>query len=404
MLRRALAEVEQQQEAPIGVDSGVPTPRKVRRRIALAAILGVLLVVGLLAGIKVAQIRAMIKVGKSFVPPPEAVATAKVEAATWQAARSAIGSVVAIHGGTLGAEVTGTVRQIDFDSGKFVKKGQVLVRMDTSYEQAQLASARADAELAKLTLKRTLTLDKNGAVTTAELESAQARAKQTEAAVASLEATIAKKTIRAPFDGRVAIRQVELGQVVSPGTPIASLQSVSPIYVEFSLPQQALSELKVGQKVQVRADIFPGASWEGQISVINPEVDVATRNVRIRATFDNPDGRLTPGMFVNVQALSHDKQSVTLIPATAVIFAPYGDSVFAVEEKKDPSGKNTLIAHQKFVRLGERRGDFVAVLSGLSPGETVVSTGAFKLRNGMAVAVNNDLAPSPELQPKPTDN
>ncbi len=358
----------------------------------------------LLAGIKVAQIGRMIKAGKPFVPPPEAVATAKVEATSWQAARSAIGTVVAIHGGTLGSEVTGTVREIDFDSGMFVKKGQVLVRLDTSYEQAQLQSARADAQLAKLTLNRTVTLGKNGAVTTAELEAAEARFKQTEAAVTSLEATIAKKTIRARFDGRVAIRQVELGQVLSPGTAIASVQSVSPIYVEFSLPQQSLSEVKLGQKVRVRADIFPGASWEGEVSVINPEVDVATRNVRIRGIFENTDGRLTPGMFVNVEVLSHDKQSVTLIPATAVIFAPYGDSVFAVEEKKDPSGKTTLVAHQKFVRLGERRGDFVTVISGVSPGETVVSTGAFKLRNGMAVAVNNELTPAPELAPKPADN
>lgn len=402
MSRRALAEVEQQQEAPIGLESA-PPPRT-RRRITIAAIVGVVLVVGLLAGIKVAQIRSMINVGKHFVPPAETVATAKVEAATWQAARSAIGSVVAIHGGTLGSEVTGTVREIHFDSGSFVKKGQVLVRMDTSFEQAQLESARADADLAKITLERTLKLDKTGAVTTAELDAAKSKAKQTEAAVASLEATIAKKTIRAPFDGRIAIRQVEFGQVLSPGTPVASLQSVSPIYVEFSLPQQALSELKVGQTVKVRADIFPGTSWEGRVSVINPEVDVATRNVRIRATLDNPDGRLTPGMFVNVEVLSHEQHSVTLIPATAVIFAPYGDSVFAVEEKKDPSGKTGLIAHQKFVRLGERRGDFVSVVSGLTPGETVVSTGAFKLRNGVAVKVENQLAPTPELHPKPADN
>ncbi len=403
MSRRALAEVEERQETSVGVESA-PPPKRTRRRITLAAIAGVVLVVVLLAGIKVMQISTMIKAGKSFVPPPEAVATAKVEATSWQAARSAIGTVVAIHGGTLGSEVTGTVQKIDFDSGMFVKKGQVLVRLDISYEQAQLQSARADAQLANLTLKRTVTLGKNGAVTTAELEAAEARAKQTEAAVASLEATIAKKTIRARFDGRVAIRQVELGQILSPGTAIASVQSVSPIYVEFSLPQQSLSEVKVGQKVRVRADIFPGSSWEGQVSVINPEIDVATRNVRIRGTFENPDGRLTPGMFANVEVLSHDKQSVTLIPATAVIFAPYGDSVFAVEEKKDPSGKTSLIAHQKFVRLGERRGDFVSVISGVTPGETVVSTGAFKLRNGMAVAVNNDLTPAAELNPKPADN
>jgi len=403
MSRRALAEVEQQQETPAALDT-TPSTRRTRRRITFAAIGGIVLVVVVLAGIKVAQIRAMIAVGKSFVPPPETVSTAKVEAATWEAARSAIGSVVAVHGVTLGSEVTGTVKEILFDSGSFMKKGSVMVRMDTSIEQAQLESARADAELAKLTLERTRRLDKNGAVTTAELDAAESRAKQTVAAVASLEATISKKTIRAPFDGRVAIRQVELGQILSSGTPVASLQSVSPIYVEFSLPQQSLADLKVGQKVRVRADIFPGASWEGKISVINPEVDVATRNVRIRGTFENADGRLTPGMFVNVEVLSNETQKVTLIPATAVIYAPYGDSVFAVEEKADAKGKPGLIAHQKFVRLGDRRGDFVAVVSGLSPGETVVSTGAFKLRNGMAVTVNNALAPAPELAPKPSDN
>ena len=403
MSRRALAEVEQQQETPAALDT-TPLTRRSRRRITFAAIGGILLVVVVLAGIKVAQIRAMIAMGKSFVPPPETVSTAKVEVATWEAARAAIGSVVAVHGVTLGSEVTGTVREIFFDSGSFMKKGSVMVRMDTSIEQAQLESARADAELAKLTVERTRRLDKNGAVTTAELDAAEARAKQTVATVASLEATISKKTIRAPFDGRVAIRQVELGQILSSGTPIASLQSVSPIYVEFSLPQQSLADLKVGQKVRVRADIFPGASWEGKISVINPEVDVATRNVRMRGTFENADGRLTPGMFVNVEVLSNETQKVTLIPATAVIFAPYGDSVFAVEEKADAKGKPGLIAHQKFVRLGDRRGDFVAVVSGLSPGETVVSTGAFKLRNGMAVTVNNALAPAPELAPKPSDN
>jgi len=403
MSRRALAEVEHQQETPAALEA-TPSSRRSKWRITFAAIGAIVLVVAVLAGIKVAQIRTMINVGKSFVPPPETVSSAKVESATWQAARSAIGSVVAIHGVTLGSEVTGTVRQIFFDSGTFVKKGSVMVRMDTSIEQAQLESARADAELAKLTLKRTRTLDQNGAVTAAEVDAAVAKEKQTVAAVASLEATIAKKTIRAPFDGRVAIRQVELGQILSAGTPIASLQSVSPIYVEFSLPQQSLADLKVGQKVRVRADIFPGASWEGEISIINPEVDVATRNVRIRATFENSNGRLTPGMFVNVEVLSNETHQVTLIPATAVIYAPYGDSVFAVEEKKDDHGKASLIAHQKFVRLGERRGDFVAVVSGLSPGETVVSAGAFKLRNGMSVKVNNELAPPAELAPKPSDN
>jgi membrane fusion protein, multidrug efflux system len=207
-----------------------------------------------------------------------------------------------------------------------------------------------------------------------------------------------KKTIRAPFDGRIAIRQVERGQVVSPGTPIATLQSVDPIYAEFALPQQALAELKVGQAATMRVDSYPGQQWTGAISTVNSEVDAATRNVRVRATFPNKDGRLKPGMFGNVEVLSNDERTALVIPATAVIYAPYGDSVFSVEQKD-----KTLTAHQKFVRLGEHRGDLVAVVQGLDANETVVSGGAFKLHNGSTLTVRNDLAPDAEIAPKPTD-
>ena len=377
---------------------------KGKKRITIIAIASLIAVVLALVGIKAAQIFLLVKAGKSFVPPPESVTTAKAEATEWQAVRPAIGTLVAVRGVTLGAEITGTVREILFDNGTFVKKGAVLVRLDTSTEQAQLESARADAELAAVTLKRHRELQPGGVSSQAELDTAEAHAKQADAAVATLQATIAKKTIRAPFDGRIAIRQVELGQIVSPGTPIASLQSVSPIYADFWLPQQVIADVKVGQKVRMQTDIFHGSSWNGAIAVINPEVDVATRNVRVRATFENPDGRLTPGMFVNIDVLSNEKRKVIIIPATGVIFAPYGDSVYVVEDKKDEAGKTTTIAQQRFVRLGERRGDFVAIESGISAGETVVSSGAFKLRNGMAVAVNNAVAPSPEIAPKPTDN
>ena len=199
--------------------------------------------------------------------------------------------------------------------------------------------------------------------------------------MANLEATIAKKTIRAPFDGRISIRQVELGQMVAPGTPVASLQSVSPIHADFWSRSGRSRSVKPASRC-MRTDAFPDAHWDGRITIVNPEVDVATRNVRVRATFANPDGRLRPGMFVNVEVVSPEKQPVLVIPETAVIFAPYGDSVFVIEEKKDEAGKAPMVARQKFVRLGERRGDFVAVVSGLAAGETVVSTGAFKLRNG----------------------
>ncbi len=376
---------------------------KTATKIRAAAILGLIVAIGVLVGVKAAQIGAMIRAGKSFAPPPEAVASAKAEAIEWQAARGAIGTLVALRSVTLGAELLGLVREIGFESGASVKKGSILVKLDTSAEEAQLAAAVADASLAKINLDRALSLREGGSIAQADLDAAEARAKQTQATAANLQAIIAKKTIRAPFDGRVAIRQVELGQVVQSGTPIASLQSVSPIHADFWLPQQALAELTVGQRVRLSTDIFPNARWDGEITVINPEVDVATRNVRVRATFANPDGRLRPGMFVNVEVLSQEKRSLLIIPATAVIFAPYGDSVFVLEEKKDGAGKATIVARQQFVRLGERRGDFVAVASGLNAGETVVSSGAFKLRNGATVLVNDALAPGSELAPKPTD-
>jgi membrane fusion protein (multidrug efflux system) len=279
----------------------------------------------------------------------------------------------------------------------------VLVKLDTSTEEAQLAAARADAELARANLERQRSLRQSRTNTPADLDAAEARAKQTTANVGTLEATIAKKTIRAPFDGRISIRQVELGQVLASGTPIATLVSVHPIYADFWLPQQALADLRPGMQARLRTDVFPGRSWDGEVSTVNPEVDVATRNVRVRATFPNTDGVLRPGMFANVEVLSPDKRRVLVIPATAVIYAPYGDSIFTIEEKKDPAGKDSLVVQQKFVRLGERRGDLVEVASGVNAGETVVSSGAFKLRNGMSVVVRNDLAPQAEAAPKPTD-
>ena len=390
-------------EGALNPTSPVSSPAQARRRIRWIVILGLIAVVLALVGIKGSQIFTLVKAAKMMTPPPESVATAKAQAESWSVATPAVGTLVAVHGVTLSSEVTGTIREILFDSGDSVKKGAVLVRIDTSTEQAQLAAAHADAALARATLARARQLRQTGANTQSDLDAAEARAKQTEAAVANLEATIAKKNIRAPFDGRVAIRQVELGQVLSPGTPVASLQSTTPIYVDFYLPQQALANLKVGEQARMQIDVFPGSSWEGKVSVINPEIDVATRNVRIRAIFDNPDGRLTPGMFAKIEVLSGDQQRVTAIPATSVIYAPYGDSVFVTEESKESDGKSRTIARQRFVRLGERRGGFLAVVSGLSAGEAVVSAGAFKLRNGMPVVVNNSLSPATELAPKPQE-
>jgi membrane fusion protein, multidrug efflux system len=369
----------------------------------LVAILGLVLVVLVLVGLKAAQIGKMVKTGKEMVPPPETVSSARVEQREWVSTRPAIGTLVAVRAVQLGAELPGVVREVGFDSGATVKRGALLVKLDTSTEEAQLASARADASLARLNLDRARRLRQGGANAPADLDAALARAKAAGGAVASLEATIAKKTIRAPFEGRIAIRQVELGQSVGPGAPIASLQSVTPIHVEFSLPQQALAELQVGQRVEVRTDIFPDARWEGEVTTVNPEVDVATRNVRVRATVPNSDGRLRPGMFANVEVLSSGRRPVLVIPATAPIFAPYGDTVFAIEEERSGNAQPKAVARQKFVRLGERRGDLVEVVSGLAAGEAIVGSGGFKLRNGVPIAVNDALAPEAKLAPRPPE-
>jgi membrane fusion protein (multidrug efflux system) len=373
-----------------------------KRKIWTAVIAGLIVTVVGLGGVKALQIGTMIKAGKSFAPPPEAVTTAQVEATQWQASHPAIGSLVAIHSVVIGSELPGTVREIFFDSGGTARSGAVLVKLDTAVEEAQLAAASAEATLSRQGLERARRLRKSDYTTAADIDAQESRFKQTEANVAALRATIAKKTIRAPFDGRLGIRQVELGQVLSPGTPLVSLQSTDPIYAEFYLPQQTLADLHRGMPTRLTTDSYPGKDWQGEITTINPEVDLATRNVRVRATFANPDALLLPGMFANVEVLSPDKRKVLIIPATAVIYAPYGDSVFTVVEKKEGK-KPTLVAQQKFVRLGDRRGDLVAVETGLTAGETVVSAGAFKLRNGVEVVVKNDLAPDVQVNPHPTD-
>jgi membrane fusion protein (multidrug efflux system) len=377
---------------------------KSKRRQWIVVVVGVLVVVGALAGTKAGQIVSMVRAGEAFVPPPESVTSAKVEAGEWEPTTPAIGSLVAERGVVLAAELAGTVREIAFEAGTTVRRGAVLVRLDTSAEETQLASAEATASLAKIVRERARKLRAGEANAQADLDAAEARAKEADATVANLKVIIAKKTIRAPFDGRIAIRQVELGQFVAPGTPVASLQSVSPIHADFWLPQQALAQLHPGQRARMSTDAFPDAAWDGEITTVNPEVDPATRNVRVRATFQNEDGRLRPGMFAKVEVRSADRRPVLTIPATAVVYAPYGDSVFAIEEGKDASGKKSTVARQKFIRTGERRGDLVAVVSGLKAGESVVSSGAFKLRNGATVAVNNALAPRAQAEPRPTED
>jgi membrane fusion protein (multidrug efflux system) len=372
-------------------------------RIVLALV-GFVVVVGGLGAVKAGQIGAMISAGETFVPPPEAVTTALVSDDTWAASLDAVATLVSVRAVTLGAEVPGLVREVHFESGQLVGKGATLVRLDTALEEAQLAAAEADAQLARANLERITALRKAGTNSPADLDAAEARAKSAAANVQSIRATIEKKTIRAPFAGRLGVRQVELGQVLGVGAPLAPLQAIDNLYVELFLPQQSLSRLALGQKVLVSTDAFPDDRWEAKLVLIDDAVDAATRNVRLRALVANPGGKLRPGMFANASVVLPEAEKVLVIPATGVMFAPYGDSVFVVEEKPGAEGKKDLVVRQQFVRLGERRGDMVAVKTGLQPGQTVVSSGAFKLKNGMSVVVNNQLAPPATLTPKPSDS
>ena len=364
-----------------------------------------LLLIGALAGTKVFQFKTMFAADDAAAPPPETVTTAEVKPDTWQPTLSAVGSVVAVQGVRLSAEEAGTVRNIAFESGATVKTGELLLELDTSVEQAQLRSAAASADLARANLARSRDLRPKNLVSQADLETTEAQAKQADAQMDNIRAVIAKKTLRAPFAGRTGIRQVNLGQFLNTGDPIVTLQSLNPVYVDFSLPQQRLAQLEVGMAVQVITDAFPNQRFDGKLATINPEVDTATRNVRLRATLNNRQGLLRPGMFVNVVAVLPTVEKVLMIPATAVLYAPYGDSVFIIEEKKDEkTGTVGKVLNQKFVHLGKTRGDFVVVTEGLSAGQTLVTTGVFKLRNGMAVVVNNQLAPDFQLAPKPANS
>jgi membrane fusion protein (multidrug efflux system) len=371
----------------------------------LLTLAGLLLVTAALAGLKVWQFQTMFAAEANSAPPPVTVTTADVQQDFWQPTLNAVGSVVAVQGVTVSAEVAGMVKRIAFESGATVRAGELLVELDDAVEQAQLRSAIASADLAQLNLKRVHDLRPRNMVSQSDVDSAEAQAKQADAQVDNIRAVIAKKSIRAPFAGRLGIRQVNLGQFLDSGAAIVTLQTLDPIYVDFALPQQHFSQLRAGMVVRVTSDAAPDQTFAGKLSVISPEVDALTRTVRLRAALTNPDGRLQPGMYANVAAVLPAQEQVLMIPATAVLYAPYGDSVFVVEEKPDETtGVSSSVLVQKFVQLGSSRGDFIVVNSGLTAGETVVSTGVFKLRNGMKALIDNKLAPNFQLAPKPANS
>ena len=383
----------------------------VKRFLIAAAIC--LVVFAVLGGTKFAQISSLIAAGKAAEaagPPPEAVATDVASAGAWESAIESVGTVAAARGVTISNESPGVVRAIRFESGAKVRAGQILVELDASVERAQLASLNARQELASKNAARTRNLTESGAYTTAQLESDDAQLKTVSADVAALKAQIERKMVRAPFAGKLGIRSVNLGQYLNPGTPITMLESQEAVFVDFTIPQQELARVPVGAAAHI---VLPGTQppqvLNGKIAATEPNIDAVTRSVKLRASVQDEKAQLRPGMFVNVSVMLPDRVSVVSIPATAVLRAPYGDSVFVVEPRKDdkgrpvkgPDGKPALMARQQFVRVGQARGDFLAINDGLKPGQQVVSQGAFKLRNGAAVMVNNQVKLTPSLTPRP---
>jgi membrane fusion protein (multidrug efflux system) len=367
------------------------------------AIFGTLALFLALADVKAFQFRKM--AGSPMTMPPTTVSSAVVKEEDWAPTLSAVGSISAVQGAIVSTELGGIVSEVGFKSGSEAEKGQVLLKLDSSSEEAQLRTAEADLELARANLQRERDLAARKVVSKQELDAAESTFGQKQGTVDNMRAFIAKKQVHAPFDGQLGIRQVNVGQMINSGQQVVSLQALDPVYVDFALPQQELSKLAPGLEALVRTDALPGREFKGKLTALNSMVDTVTRNVTLQATLENPDHALKPGMFVKIDIVLPQKGKTLVIPGSAVSYAPYGDSVFVIDKKKDPkTGKETQTLRQAFVRIGEARGDFISVTQGLKAGDEVVSTGVFKLRNGMPVTINNDLAPKPQMNPTPADS
>lgn len=372
-----------------------------KRMVLMLAV--VALIIATLGFVKYRQIQSAIA-HAAFTPPPEAVTTMVAQETKWPSTLSAIGTVAAVQGVTVAADLPGTVDRITFESGKWIRQGDVLVELDTRQERAQLAAIEAQRDLANLTYKRQEALAKEGIISRADYDTAAAGQKQTQAQVGEIKATIERKTIRAPFAGILGIRQVNLGQYLSAGDPIVALQSLNPIYVNFGVPQHDASQVRIGRNVRISTRDLAGPAFAGRVTAIDSVVDPATRNIQVQATLGNPDGKLRPGMFVQSEVVLGADQTVVTIPGSGINYAPYGDSVFVVTTLKDDKGKPYRGVRQQFVKLGGSRGDQIAVVSGLKPGDEVVTSGVFKLRNGAAVQVNNKVVPPNNPAPSPEES
>jgi membrane fusion protein (multidrug efflux system) len=351
--------------------------------------------------VKFKQIQTAIAQGAAFQPPPEAVTTVVAQQEEWPATLSVIGTIAAVQGVTVSADLPGTVERVLFESGQAVRAGDVLAVLDTRQEQAQLAAIEAQRELAQITFDRMQGLLNEKVISRAEFDRATADIRQSDARLGEIHAVIQRKTIHAPFTGILGIRQVNLGQYLGGGDPLVALQSLNPIYVNFGVPQQSAAEVPVGRSVTITTG---QAEWTGTVTAIDSVVDEATRNIQVQATLANPDGALRPGMFVQTEVTLGPAQPVIALPASAISYAPYGDSIFVVSEMTGDGGRIYRGVRQQFVKLGAARGDQVAVLSGVKPGDEVVTSGVFKLRNGAAVQVNNAVQPANSTAPTVENN
>jgi membrane fusion protein (multidrug efflux system) len=387
---------------PMTVETKVQSPWKVIivAALALLAVAGLFAVVG---GIKFFQIRKMMSMPHTM--PPTAVSSAVVKEEDWAPTLSAVGSISAVEGAIVATELGGVVSKVEFQNGGVAKKGDVLIELDTSAEEGQLHTAEADLELARANLDRARDLVTRKVISKSDLDAAQGAFGQKQGAVDNMRSMIGKKGVQAPFDGQLGIREVNVGQMINAGQQVVALTSLDPVYADFALPQQELAKLTQGLEVEIHTDAAPGRVFKGKLTAINSMVDSVTRNVSVQATLENHDHTLRPGMFAKVEVVLPEKHKTLVIPGSAVSYAPYGDSVYVIEKKKDPkTGKDSQTIRQQVVRVGEARGDFVAIGEGLKAGDVIVSTGVFKLRNGMPVTVSNDLAPKPELNPTPVDS
>ena len=367
-----------------------------------------LLVVGLLATgmigfqrFKAGIINQIVTTIKSALPT---VATTSASMQDWQATQTAVGSARAFNGADLAAEVGGVVDEIHFESGQSVAAGDVLLRLRPNDDDAKLQQLQANADLAALTLLRDQRQFQAHGVAQATVDTDAANLKVARAQVTAQQAVMAERTIRAPFAGRLGVRQVDLGQYIAAGTTIVTLQQLDPMFVDFYLPQQALGQIAVGQKVEVSADAYPNKTFLGQVSSLNSKIDATSRMLQVRATIPNGDGALLPGMYLSVSVASGAVRSLVTIPQAAVAYNPYGALVYVVHDEKDVEGKVQHVVRQQFVTIGEARGDQVSILKGVGPQDIVVTAGQLKLHNNAAVKIDNSVQPTDNPAPVPQDH